>query len=258
MKRRLNYTNRRKISRENVEILLHSESSESQRLRFSASISIPSEWALSPDARVYVEPYTGPSSMRFAFGTVSALTPPTDTWLTDLDVGAPILFRVKIVDEHEGVGLLLASVDELKAENDKPDRTQIRAIFPLVLTDLGSLVWRVYVSREDRPVLQINNRIPGLREELLSNPLLQGAILPAALRQVLDALLRSDEYEEMGWVTDWRRFISELGAEDLPEADEDVDSSTLDKIIDSAVAIFAEKKAFVQRARSQFEGASNG
>ncbi len=252
MKRRLNYTNRKSFSREQVAIHLRRAANEDID-RFSAQINIPEEWKLNPDAAVYVEAYVKSTSMRFPFGTVGQIQHPSDTVLADVDQGAP-LFRVKIVDESGEVGLLLASADEIRPREEHEDGEGKRAFFPLVQCDLGEVVWKVQITRSDAPRLLINNRIPSLRDELLNNSLLQGAILPVALQQVLSAIVKTEEFVECDWVEDWRRFVTDLGGEALFEEDDDSDPDQVDKLIDSCVQLFCDKKRFSTLAKERMLG----
>jgi hypothetical protein len=249
MKRRLNYTNRRHLSSENVAIRLQSQSGDMPP-KFMAQIDIPNTWKLAPNAKIYIEPYVASTSMRFDFGTVGEIVHPSDTTLSEIDAGAA-LFRVKIVDESGEIGLLLASAEEVRPREDEEEGEGSRAFFPLVLKDLGEAIWSVELTKSDRPKLQINNRIPFLRERLLSDPVLQGAILPAAMRIVLKAALEEDEFGEAEWVHDWRKFLEELGSERFPDEDENPSEDEIEQMISSAVERFSMVKQFVERARME-------
>jgi hypothetical protein len=254
MKRRLNYTNRRHLTSEHVSIQLQ-EQGAGKPQRFAAQIKIPAEWELKPEAKVYVEPYVGSTSMRFCFGTVSGIAHPADTSLTEIDAGNA-LFRIKVVDESGEVGLLLASAEEVRPRGDDGEESEgVRAFFPLVMKDLGQAVWKVELTKADRPRLVLNNQIPTLRETLLSDSLLQGAILPAAMEVVLRAIYASDEFSEAEWVDDWKTFIKELcGDEALPEDEELDDPDLAQQIVSKAVADFVDLKRFAEMAKSEILG----
>lgn len=247
MKKRLNYTNRRNIPNDGISIQLQNQSGNSSP-KFLAQIDIPSSWKLNANAKIYVEPYVASTSMRFDFGTVGEVVHPSDTTLSEIDSGG-VLFRVKVVDESGEIGLLLASAEEVRPITEDEDGEGNRAFFPLVLKDLGEAIWAVEITKSDRPKLQINNRIPFLREKLLSDPILQGAILPMAMRLVLKAALEQDEFGEAQWVDDWRKFVEELGGEKFPDEDENVDDDHIDLIISTAIEQFISVKQFANRAR---------
>jgi len=248
VKRRLNYTNRHTLTSEHVSIALVSQKN-GRPPRFSARIEIPAAWKLPTGARVYVEPYVASTSMRFAFGTAGAVEQPADTTLTDVDPGN-VLFRIKVVDESGEIGMLLASAEEVRPAGQEGEEEQpTRSIFPLALKDLGQAVWKVEIGRTERPRLVLNNRIPGLREQLLNDPLLQGAILPSAMQAVLQAMLGSDEFSDTEWVGEWKCFLENLcGPNILPPEDGEPDPDELQVIISNAVGAFVDLKRFGEKA----------
>jgi hypothetical protein len=255
VKRRLNYTNRRNLTPEHISINLE-EQKGGQPPRFTARIEIPAAWALKPDAKIYVEPYVASTSMRFPFGTVNEIAHPADTTLRDVDAGN-VLFRVKVVDESGDMGMLLASAEEVRPHGQEGEESEgTRSFFPLVMKDLGQAIWKVEITRSDRPRLLLNNQIPGLREQLLTDPLLQGAILPSAMQLVLHAMLAS-EFSDSEWVPDWKMFVENLcGNSVLPADDGEVDEDDIPAIISSAIAAFVDAKRFGENAKAKTVGGS--
>jgi len=254
VKKRLNYTNRHALTSEHVSIALHGQDG-GRPDRFTARIEIPAAWKLPADARVYVEPYVVSTSMRFAFGTAGAVVQPADTTLADVDSGN-VLFRVKVVDESGEIGMLLASAEEIRPTGQEGEEEQsTRSIFPLVLKDLGQAVWKVELTRTERPRLVLNNQIPGLREQLLNDPLLQGAILPAAMQAVLQAMLTSDEFSDAEWFGDWKSFVEALcGPNVFPPDDSEADPDEIPVIVSNAVNAFVDMKRFGEKAKTAIAG----
>lgn len=250
MKRRLNFTNRHQLDSSHVRIALHDAAADGVQ-RFTAVIDIPGEWQLPASAHVYVEAYVVSTSMRFSFGTAGSLTHPQDTRLRDIDSGN-VLFRVKVVDESGDVGLLLASAEEIRPGDDSEgEGAGTRAFFPLVMRDIGQAVWSVDITHTDRPKLILNNTVSGLRERLLADSIFQGAILPAAMRLVLEALFMSGEHDDAEWSTDWRAFVTSLcGTGVLPEPEEALEKDDAKDLIERIVSDFVDAKRFVQLART--------
>jgi hypothetical protein len=109
------------------------------------------------------------------------------------------------------------------------------------------------------PVLQINNRIPGFRDRLITDPLLQGAVFPHALATVLTKLLGTDEYEDdEPWVQDWKTFAGQLFGEELPDnlADEE-NAGQLVSTVEDIVSRFCQSNAFASNTRKETEQAYN-
>lgn len=256
MKRRINFTRRRQLLPAHVSIGLMPPASDGAPARFSMKLDLPAAWKLRPDTRVYVEPYVKSTSMRFDFGTLGNPVTPADTALAAVDAGT-VLFRVKVVDESQDIGLLLASADAVRPR-ERDEGSDRRSIFPLRSRDLGNQVWLVEITAGEGPELVINNRLPGLRERLLEEPLLQGMVFPAALRQVLLAAFGDGEFSDEEWISDWRLFAKALDVDALAEPDEVMDVETLAQHVDDTVKRFCDSKRFGERARALTEGDSIG
>jgi hypothetical protein len=229
MRRRINSTGRKSIGRSLISLRIVEPAVPSLPRSFTADLSGLATLQVAQNSRVYVEPYvTGSSSlMRFDFGTIGALSTPTDTHLSDLDAGGRILFRIKVVDESGDVGKILASINALRPTDEKISDNERRAILPVASDDLGEAVWKLDFPTPERPLLVVNNRIPGLLDRIKVEPLLQGAIIPAAIRQILRVVLDPDNGsidDELDWVQDWKLWASNMlgkdGGEDIEDTEE--------------------------------------
>ncbi len=236
MKRRINSTGRKSIPLEKVVIRLLNGGTPSTERSFSANLTRLPELGLDPAARVYVEAYVKSSSMRFAFGTVGAISGPADARLTEVDAGGAILFRVKVVSELTEVGKILASVNQVRPQ-DETEEEDKKAILPVRLRDLGEAVWTVDIEGGARPELVLNNRIPGLSDRLKIDPLVQGMIIPHAVARVLKAVLDDGGPDDsVEWAQDWRKFAAAVLGEELEdEMDEDVRDSRIGALVERFV-----------------------
>jgi hypothetical protein len=97
--------------------------------------------------------------------------------------------------------------------------------------------------------LLVNGTIPGLASRLREQPLLQGLILPHALRMVLMQLGRGGSQEEDDdiWRKDWRKFLDALDVPEEPDDSEDQES--LEDWIEKAVDAFCAQKNFANRVK---------
>jgi len=236
MKRSFNSTGRKKISLDLLGIRVYKQ--PDGRRYFSADLSKLANMGLSPDAEVFVEPYVGTSMMRYNFGTLGALTPPTDCPLDELDHGKPPLFRVKVVAHSQKAGQLLAMADRVQPGDSEQETEGRHFLLPLEECDLGEAIWGLSDLRSDaRPRLQINQRIPDLGSRLATDPILQGAIFPVVVKEVMTAILFGTTDEELEWVTDWRAFASGLLKEPLPESpSEEQEEEVIESIVTSFVS----------------------
>src|SRR5262245_12916012 len=128
MIRRFNYTKRKKIPRQNIEIKLYCPAGRERT--FDANIDL-SDLDLPPDAFVFVEPYYKASYMRFVFGKAGKIEVPKKRELTDIDPGTVVFFRVKVTDSADQHGQLLAEADGIIGEDGgTPDKAR-QSILPV-------------------------------------------------------------------------------------------------------------------------------
>jgi hypothetical protein len=245
VQRRLNSTNRTRITRDRVTIVLEPPADLTSFPSASATIDL-SNLDFPSNAFVALEAYYRSSSMRFTCGTVSSLTIPARMELSDIDRGGAIQFRLLIIAQDKS-GQILGSAEGLRPAK-RGEGNDREPILPLRETYLGNELWRIDVDPRIGPVLSVNNAVPGLAAQIRAAPLVQGLVLPHAFRMVLQEL--GAEGEEEGddiWGDDWRRFLKQLGVPTEPEDDDDSDS--FDAWVELAVEAFCDLKNFASRVR---------
>ena len=184
--------------------------------------------------------------MRFPFGTVGSILPAQDRGLSEIDEGGRILFRILVVDEGDKVGRLLAMADKIAPIGDEQQRD---ALLPLGIEDLGEAIWRLDAPEDSAPRLLLNSRFPGLKQKLLEDPLLMGAILPKALRDALLAI-RSAAEDPGEWLDKWKKFVTEMGGEAVADRffDGEDDDDDIAEIIDDICRQLVDRRKYVSRA----------
>jgi hypothetical protein len=256
-KRRINSTGRKKISQDKIDLRILSVV-PGEPLKAKIGIDLES-LDLPGSASVSVEAYHRSTAMRFDCGTVGAKRVPEILSLNELDQAGGVLFRIKVVDQEGQPGKILASADRVRPSIEGEDLAR-RSIFPVEFRDLGQEVWRVDINDDAGPSLLLNSKIPALMHRIHENPLVAGALLPAAFRIVLKHLAHNrseDDEDGEGWKADWMRFCSEgLGVEDDPEDLEDDEAREI--WVDDAVRRYCETKDFVEKAKHMAPGLSNG
>lgn len=250
VQRRLNSTGRKRITRDRVAIELAPPLDAFSFPSATALIDL-ADLELDPGARVALEAYFRSSSQRFGCGTVGALSPPGKMVLSDVDRGGAIQFRLLVISA-DGSGRILASAEGLRPRrtSESPER---EPLLPLRETDIGEELWLVDVDARTGPWLVINSRVPGLAARLHSDPLVQGLILPHALREVLRNLPSEGSDEDDGdWGEAWRKFLDELGISEPEDVSED---GGLAAWVDGAVQEFSRVRRFAELLRgSSIEG----
>lgn len=250
MSHRFNYTGRTKITGDKFTIRLH-EARDGEPATFTADVSGLTELKLDPAAKIIIEPYVRQSSMRFDFGTIGSIKPPADTTLFDVDAGANIQFRVKVVDVSERPGRLIAIASNAKALNEAPDNDR-KSILEVKETDLGEAIWEIDVTADAPPCLKLNKNIPGLLSRLQEDPILRGAILSVAVKEVLEIVLDDETNNEQEWVVEWREFATGLLGEPLPDAFVKT-SDDYDAMIQSMAGAYASRERWATEAKPKAE-----
>ena len=245
IQRRFNATGRARIPRSHVEITLQEPLDASGFPVAFAKIDLEG-LDLPESAAVEIEAYFRSSSMRFPCGTVASMAIPPTMELSEIDRGGAVRFRLLVIDAHK-TGRIIAAADGLRParERNSPDR---QSLLPLRETDLGDQLWKVDVDYRTGPTLLVNGTIPGLASRLREQPLLQGLVLPHALRMILAELGQgqSDEEDDI-WRKDWRMFLHTL---DVPvEPDDPEDPESLQDWIEHAIDVFSAQKNFVSRVK---------
>lgn len=246
VKRRINSTGRKRVGREYVAVaMLPPEPGSPPTAKATIRLE---ELSYPGTAAVVLEAYQRSSAMRFKCGTFAEPDVAEQFVLDDLDPAIPVLFRLKIVDREEHPGRLLGSAERIRPLGEEsPDRR--RSLFPIERRELHSEVWKVEIDAAG-PVLVLNYNIPGLTARIQKDPLINGILLPAALRIVLERLA-SDPGEDVDaevWKTLWFKFLREdLSYPDDPaELDNDEDRASW---IDGGVRAFCKAQSFVGKIK---------
>lgn len=247
VQRRLNSTGRKRITKDRVSIEL-TPPLDAYSFPSATARVVLDDLGLEPAARVVLEAYFRSSSMRFQCGIVGEIFVPARMVLTEIDRGGAIQFRLLVI-APDNSGRIVASAEGIKPvqRTDTPDR---EPLLPVRETDLGEELWRVDVDDRNGPWLVINNRIPGLASRLRSEPLIQGLILPHALREVLRNLPSEGEEEgDHDWGDNWRRFLEQI---DVPvEADDPSDDEVRSAWVEDAVERFSVLRRFAEVLRNE-------
>ncbi len=240
MLRKLNFTERVKLPRNQVRVTLRREADGV--LAFDPALSFEGITAPS-DARVYIEAYHRTSFMRFDCGSVGALSIPSDRRLTEID-GSSVRFRVKIVDAHR----ILAVADDIRVTERAPNASGRVPLLPVQFTDaLDQQAWRV-VFEPDTPVLELNNRIADIERIARDDTLFFALVYPAAVRAILTQILLIDRHEAFEesteWWALWIRWAQRYLSAPLPDDPDDAPGW-----IEDVVAAFASHHRLADRLR---------
>jgi len=243
MKRKFNYTGRKKIKRKRISIAL---------IRQNGTISFVlkklnlDDLDLPSDARIYIEAYYRTELKRFDFGTVDNIIHPPSTSLMGLAYPENLKFRILIVDPSDRK--ILAHADRIVPEESPLER----AILPVEFKDLGNEIWRIeYEGDEGVPILCINRKIPNIQNIAKRDPQFLIYVYPAVIREILTHMVFVDEVisttdPAIDWHAHWIEFCKSLGAsppEVLNHKDDNFDAGDALRWIDDVVTAFSNKYA---------------
>lgn len=256
--RSFNYTGRKRIRREEVELRLGQLVDKT--VIFDADIKLNSNHGLPDEAAVCIEAYRGSSAgwMRFPFGTVSALKLPDDRRLTGFDGPEGILFRVKVTSPTTEQGLILAEADAIHPRTPEEEEHARQPLLPVESDkSLEDRIWRL--DFKSGPRLLVNSSLGDWREVVLDS-VFKSLVLPAVLEQVLIRILRVEKYQDdedqddgsTDWRSQWLRFIRTLPSiDELPDIE---DEDAVDEWIESSVGAFCRKQHMFARYDEYWNG----
>ncbi len=249
MKRRFNYTNRKRIALDRISVTLNLINNTAES--FDAIVRLDG-MDLLDEANLYIEAYHRTDLMRYHFGTVGNITIPKDLNLSHLAHHEKLRFRVLVVDESGERGLILASADRIRPTNEGEGEDQKRPILPVDFRDLGRQVWRMEYDG-DEPILLINERIPNIHNLAKSDPRFHLYIYPAVIHDLFTHMIFVDGVDDVDdpaqdWHRNWLTFATRfLPKEDIPEhlsqRDKEFDSQDVLRWIDRLTEEFCSSRS---------------
>jgi hypothetical protein len=246
--RRLNYTDRRRIARHDVQLRLVNP--PDRPVYFEAHVDL-SKYDLPVDGKISIEAYRQTARQRFPWGTVSVPNAPADTSLKEFDSPDAVLFRVRVTDAGVRRGVLLAEADQIRPTLADDDDSSRIPLLPPAGGDLGDEIWRVEI--EGRPILRINSKLPNWREAARSDQF-RALVFPSAFRQVLQYILLVEGYTDTddpeAWQSQWLLFATSIpGVPGVPKGSEEQR-----EWIEDAASAFARRTRLRARYEQDFFG----
>jgi hypothetical protein len=239
MIRRLNYTGRRRIPRENIRVAIYRNGDIEE---FEAAVRCAG-LGLPDDAKVFVEAYHKSDWMRFDYGTVARPSVPRDRRLTAFYQGARVLFRVKVVAVGDESGKILAEADRILPLSPDEERDRDPLLPVRVVDGMESEIWRL--AWDGGPVLELNRNEPDIKRLLTADPRFKWLILPEVLRAVLTHVVQeemdADEEPFDGTGRRWLEFAQSIYGEPPPQPGDREDLEVVEAWVGEVVAAFCRR-----------------
>jgi len=253
--RRINYTGRRRIRREDVGIRLRE--SEDGLLVFDADLAL-GRYRLPPGSRVFLEAYRQTSWQRFECGSVGELTLPEDRHLSAFGAGEGLQFRIKVVEEHDAEdndrpARIICQADRIKPR--MPDEQQSKSLLPLDPGDFRDEAWRLEFDETGEPILKVSRHLVPDWRALPRTKEFVTLALPGILRSILTRIVAVEHHQDLedssDWRTQWLRFAQSLpGVNGTPPLPDEGDT---DQWIDDAVSSFCRRIRLSSRFREWWD-----
>ncbi len=227
MRRRFNYTGRRRISQKLIVIDVV-KSGDVYQCNASWDFA---DLRLPLDAAVYLEARIGgsPQVTRYDWGTVRESKPPQDRTIPDFGTQS-LSFDLKVVDETEEIGRLVAVSRGIRPRlaDDEGGRMPL---LPVNADDLGDEVWRLRFT-DERPWLEVNNRIDGIKEISRSDQRFFALVYPHVIRRILmEGVLLDGVTDPAEAEDDWRVSWLKWGIHWHPDNERPPDSKDRDGVL---------------------------
>lgn len=223
MIKRVNFTGRKRIPRNRVEIEVY----DGAPRQFAASIDI-SQYGFPADAEVVIEATCAGSTniCRFEFGNAGELKQPKDCLLAGL-AGENVFFSLKVVDRTDEFGRILGIAENIRPiKAGKQTSTGRRGILPIERVPMGQELWRLDFKDQD-VFLCVNEDVENLSERFGFDPLFFTTIYPGIIRTILYRGIGEQpdiDSDDDRWPVLWLNFGRRLhSAHSDPPAPDDVD-----------------------------------
>ena len=242
MIRKFNYTGRKKINRTNIEISLFGDDKLKQ---FDAEIKLD-DLNLPSNASVYIEPYYHFSFMRFKFGTVEKISPPNETLITEIPFSDILYFRIKVVDEVDNNGQLLAYADKIKPTSPENGHEKRKSLLPVNFSaPLRHQTYRL-VFTDDSPILEISKKINNPKDILKSKEFVS-LVFPSLVKEIATKL--ATEYTdyidiEDHWTVDWYNYFTKVIKSD-ELTDGEINNEEITEWVNAVVDKFCQKNKII-------------
>ncbi|HOA14114.1 MAG TPA: hypothetical protein PKI57_09200 [Myxococcota bacterium] len=234
-KRRLNFTKRQRLAREDANIsLIESDSG----YIFDVVLNL-AKYDLPIDATVFVEAYRQTQYERFSFGRIGLIQKPDDRRLTGFDSVEGVKFRIKVVSSADPVGLLLAEGDGISPRADEVGSGSTVSLLPVVLQDISPQIWSLDFD-EQQVLLQINSTLANA-SALARDKTFIALVFPTIVRIILNRILVHEDYRDVDDLEDWRSqwLAYATGLPGVGNVPKDRGQGSLDDWIESAVDSFS-------------------
>jgi hypothetical protein len=217
--KRLNFTNRSKLTREQANVIVFPGDPAVFELILDLSHLVDSAGA----ARVFVEAFHRTTRMRFDFGTVAAIQPPQKRFLTEFPEWKDVSFRVKVTNITDAPGRIVAWANNIRPKGPSDDKQDDLVRWKDV--DLNGRLWDLEFD-EKGPIVLVEKKV-GHGTLGMDGRFIAIAYPEILRRSLAQALLveKTNGDDPDHWFKGWTKgyLTDKLGLSPVPEDADDVE-----------------------------------
>ncbi len=258
MIRKFNYTGRKKIPVDRVDIKLEKYRGKPY---FLADLLSLESLNINPVAKLIIEAFDRGSYQRFNWGTVEQpVSPkPEDLKLSEIQEAESVNFRIRAVDSSEAIGKILATTKDIRVWAEEVAEVRKSSLLPVLLGNIGDSIWEINfnVPDEKNPELIINDKFDNvkIKEMLRTDAFFTTLAYPSVLNTILSQIILVDDIrttDEFGWRGNWLKFTLMLpSVEPIPESGNAIRDM---EWINSTVSAFCKEHSMLDILKDKIEG----
>lgn len=214
MKKRLNYTGRKKLAHkgQSPEVKVALRKSGNAPYDFVVSINLRNREQYEEGSRFVMDATYGAYRERYEIGSIATVENEYRNYLNHIPPEAAV-FRFKIVSDE---GLLLARSARIKPEpiGEGGDQQPTEGFIGVQSVEMDD-IWRLRLQGNTRPVLEVNKSL-NIKSRLNDDPAFKAGVFPAVFRELLLRYLIAGDGEDQ-WRATVIGFAHTLVSDDYPE-----------------------------------------
>ncbi|MCR4307997.1 MAG: hypothetical protein NUV80_05535 [Candidatus Berkelbacteria bacterium] len=253
MRRRFNYTGRKKILQRDISITLMQD--ESGSIGFCMDLTFQN-YDFPPDSHIWIEAYDKNSVERFDFGKVEDAAQSKREQKVSLFSGTDnFLFRVKIVD-GEDRSKLLGLAKHVSPIGIREDNEPGQSLLKVGIKSLDGRPWKLEYDAADYPTIYVDSDIEAGVSLARTNTFFQSVVFPSVMEDILRKILVEEEYTPSGdpepediWKEGWLDFAASMPGNTKYPTDEDWSLDEKQNWIESSIVGFCRNSNSLRKLR---------
>ena len=207
MNRTFNYTKRRRIEQQHVNIRVVEKSSAGVAISVTTELT---DYQFPIDSDVFLEVSKDTAFERHILK--HPFEPRYSERLNLIEIldTTSVRFDLRVVEPHSD-GRLLGLAAQIPLVNPSDLITEPDALLAVEWGNTGQEVWQLEIQRLDGPKLTISEKLRNYRERIAGDPMFYGCILPQVFRNILEFSVLDDDFDpddDDSWFNEWLRWMS--------------------------------------------------